>query len=77
MQESINALMVDVCSEENVSPEMVFLLFLLHFSNYSGLFEKNLGSRNLYVSRKQRMKISGVSLKRRGIFIGNHVEFLT
>ena len=77
MQESINALMVDYVVKKMSLQKWYFCFFCCIFLIIVGCSKKNLGSRNLYVSRKQRMKISGVSLKRRGIFVGNHVEFLT
>ena len=66
MQGFINFLMVDVCREEDVSPEKVFLLFcsLFIIMNCS---RKNLGIEFFCVSRKQHIEISGVGLKRSGI----------
>lgn len=61
MRSTIESMFVNVCKEENVSPEKVFFAFcfLLQYT-----VTKNQGNITSYVSRKENLEISGVCLKR-------------
>ena len=70
MQGRINSLTVDVCGEENVSPEKVFFVLFYH----NGLFQKKSWHKTFCVSRKQCTEISGIDLKRNRNYSGDHAE---
>ena len=58
--------MVEVCIGENSSPKKYFC-FLYCFLHQNGLFQKKSRQYNFFVSRKQRIKLSGISFKKSGI----------
>ena len=73
LQELIDVSMVDLCTEECISPELVFfsLIFLALVFTVMGYRNKRVTKINFCVWRKQFMKILGFILKISGIFNGN------